>query len=114
MPCPRKGSMAGETGGGPESPPPGIVVSVLALDDLAALLGAVFLGRLHHALALARVLPGAGVAGAGARALALARVDPGAAHHVAAGLLVGRTRHASGEDQACRRRRQNHALRSHE
>src|SRR5690242_10322744 len=68
---------------------------LLALDDLAALLGAVFLARLDPALALAAVLPGAAVACSRTGALALARVDAGAVDRVPAGLLIRAGQHGA-------------------
>src|SRR5690348_11053515 len=109
MPWPRYGNPSiVRTRGGRRRPPRfGSVLLLVAL-DLAALLGAVVLAELHPALALAAVLPGASVAGAGAFALPLARVHAGAVHHVAAGLLVRAREHGAAEDQARGRARDQH------
>src|SRR5262249_58429265 len=70
-------------------------------DDLAALLLALGLGHLEHALALARVLAGAAVAPrVSAPALALALVDADALHVVTARLVLG-----AGLDGAARQQR---------
>src|SRR6185436_7177682 len=85
---------------------------LLLLEDLAALLDALVLAHLQHALALAGVLPGAAIARAGTRALSLAGVDAGAAH-VATGLLVavGARRHGAAQDERRGRARNQHSLR---
>src|SRR5262245_23383509 len=72
-------------------------------DDLTALLLALGLGHRHDALALAGVLPGAAVAGAGTRAVSLALVDPGALHLVAPGLLLGARLDGTGGEKRRRR-----------
>src|SRR5690242_5442196 len=69
-------------------------------NDLAALGGAVLLGRrLADARPLAAVLAGAGVAVAGTGALPLTSVDAGAVH-VAARLLVRTRADRAREDEA--------------
>src|SRR6185436_19889318 len=83
---------------------------VSAFDDLAALFLALFGRRLDDALALAGVLPGARVSGAGAAALALAGVDAGAAHLVPGGLVLGARGDGPGEKQRGSRARDQHTL----
>src|ERR1043166_1029176 len=96
-------------GGGPLSAP-AVTLLVLFVDDLAALLHAIVLGRVDDSLALAGVLPGAAVARTGARALPLARVDAGAVHRVARLLPRRAGHHGAAQDEGGRRARDQHSL----